>query len=200
MVEHPAVEHAVVVALTRTRRDVLVEAAAHVLAGGGHVTFVVGARGPWEPLPDGVQVVELLPLEDKHWPTPWLFADVQPWRARVDGALARGYDGLGRRLAPVAPGLATRVRQAGWRHGIPAKQGRPGRRREWLESAAAAELRPWLLWRALRADRTALASLANADLVVWGDQQAWPVAWHLARRAPAARVVGFFDAKAAVGP
>lgn len=177
----------------------LLEVAGHVLAGGGDVTFVVGARGPWEPLPDGVRVVELLPLEDAHWTTPWLFADLQPWRARLDGVLARVLDGAGRRLAAVTPGLGARVREAGWRHGIPAKQGRPGRRRRWLDSPAAAEVRPWLLWRALRADRAALASLANADLVVWGDQQAWPVAWHVARRARAARVVGFFDAKAAVG-
>lgn len=192
--------HAVVVALTRTRRDLLVEVAAHVLASGGVVTFVVGARGPWEPLPDGVRVVELLPLEDRHWTTPWLFADVQPWRVRVDGVLARLLDGAGRRLASVAPGLGTRAREAGWRRAVPARQGRPGRRRRWLDSPTAAQVRPWLLWRALRADRTALDWLAGADLVVWGDQQAWPVAWHLARRAPAARVVGFFDAKAAVGP
>ncbi|MDQ1684919.1 MAG: hypothetical protein QOC82_1656 [Frankiaceae bacterium] len=186
-------EHLVVVALTRTRRERLFEAAGHVLAGGGAVTFVVGARGPWEPLPDGVDVVELLPLEERHWTTPWLFADVQPWRTRIDTLLARGYDGLGRRLTPVAPALATRTRQAGWRRGVLARQGRPGRWRKWLESDAAGELRPWLFWRALRADRDALAALARADLVVWGDQQSWPVAWHLGRRAPAARVVGFFE-------
>jgi len=193
------VEHLVVVALTRTRRDLLVEVAEHVRAGGGAVTFVVGARGPWEPLPDGVATVELLPLEERHWSTPWLFADVQPWRVGLDQVLARGFDGLGRRLAPVAPGLATQTRQAGWRHGILARQGRPGRRQRWFDSAAAAELRPWLFWRALRADRAALDSLATADLVVWGDQQSWPVAWHVARRAPKARVTGFFGAKDAVG-
>jgi len=193
------VEHLVVVALTRTRGDLLVEVATHVRAGGGHVTFVVGAAGPWQPLPDGADVIELLPLEERHWPTPWLFADVQPWRSRVDRLLARGYDGLGRRLAPVAPTLATQTRQAGWRHGVLARQGRPGRWRRWLESSTAAEVRPWLFWRALRADRAALAKLASADLVVWGDQQSWPVAWHVARRAPAARVVGFFGAKDAVG-
>jgi len=193
------VEHLVVVALTRTRGDLLVEVATHVRASGGQVTFVVGAAGPWQPLPDGAEVIELLPLEERHWPTPWLFADVQPWRSRVDRLLARGYDGLGRRLAPVAPALATQTRQAGWRHGVLARQGRPGRWRRWLESSTAAEVRPWLFWRALRADRAALAKLASADLVVWGDQQSWPVAWHVARRAPAARVVGFFGAKDAVG-
>jgi hypothetical protein len=192
------VEHLVVVSFTRTRQQLLVEVAADVRARGGNVTFVVGAAGAWQPLPDGVNVVELLPLEERHWTTPWLFADVQPWRTRVDHLVARSLDGLGRRLASFAPALATQTRQAGWRHGILARQGRPGRRRQWLESAAASELRPWLLWRALRADRTALASLANADLVVWGDQQSWPVAWHVARRAPAARVVGFFAAKDAV--
>ncbi|MBV9097992.1 MAG: hypothetical protein JO079_08035 [Frankiaceae bacterium] len=192
-------DHAVVVALTRTRRDVLVEAAAHVLAGGGDVTFVVGARGPWEPLPDGVRVVELLPLEEAHWTTPLLFADRQPWRAPIDRVLARGLDGIGRRLAQAAPGLGARIREAGWQYARPAERGRPGRQQRWFDSATAAQVRPWLLWRALRADRAALSSLANADLVIWGDQQAWPVAWHVARRAPAARVVGFFDAKGAVG-
>lgn len=191
------VDHLVVVALTKTRRDLLIEVAAHVRAGGGAVTFVVGARGPWEPLPDGVTVVELLPLEDRHWPTPLLFADLQPWRARLDHVLARGFDGLGRRLTSVAPSLATQTRQAGWRHGILARQGRPGRRQRWFESTAGTELRPWLFWRALRTDGAALAVLASADLVVWGDQQSWPVAWHVARRAPGAKVVGFFAAKAA---
>jgi hypothetical protein len=192
------VEHAVVVAFTRTRRDVLVEAAAQVLASGGAVTFVVGARGPWLPLPEGARIVELLPLEQRHWPTPWLFADVQPWRARIDGLIARGCDGIGRRVAQVAPAVGARVRQAGWPYGVAARKGRPGRWRNWVESPTAAELRPWLFWRALRADRATLESLAGADLVVWGDQQAWPIAWHLARRSPGARVVGFFDANDAV--
>jgi hypothetical protein len=190
------VDHVVLVSLTRTRRDVLVDVAQRVLESGGAATFVVGVAGPWQPLPEGSQVVELLPLEERHWPTPWLFADVQPWRVPVDKAVSRGFDAVGRRLARVAREPATRLREIGWRHGIAARDGRPGRRRRWLDSEVAGHVRPWMLWRALRAHGPG-AGLGAVDLVVWGDQQSWPIAWHLARRS-SARVVAFYDAVAAV--
>jgi hypothetical protein len=69
----------VFVALGGTRRPAVVRECARVRARGGTATVVVGEASAWadEPLPDGVETVELSALERRHRPVPERF---RPYR------------------------------------------------------------------------------------------------------------------------
>jgi hypothetical protein len=179
------------VALTGTRLDRLRTWLDSVAAAGRHVVVITGSRRPWEPLPDGVTVIELVPLEARTWWARWFLVDRAEAFRYVDRARAKVLHGLARRPWPgrVRGAAAWRAAQARER----VSRGRRGRWREWTASEPARHIRPWLLWRSLRRYALDQVPVDRIDLIVWADEQSWPIVWQLARRARGAEIKGFFD-------
>lgn len=177
----------VIVALTTTRKERLLRYATTRVGIGERVVVVTGSAPAWQPLPDGVEVLELLPLEAQHWTTRWFFDD----RALV----IRPIDAIEAFVARVLAKLtgSPRFRTVASERRRRLIRGRAGRWRRWTQSPRARHLRPWLLWRSLR--KAKLGSIAPDQLttIVWGDQQSWPITWHLCRRSNGARVLPFYD-------
>ena len=184
-------DRVVVISLTTTRKGPLVSYLESVIARGGSAVLIVGARGPWEPLPHEVTVVELLGLEERMLWYRLLRFIVVRMRARP----LQVHERLVRRAGAVVPGprgaaLADRAREI---RGALKALGDPSKA---VSSALGSPLmrvaRPWLFWRTVR--RHALDAVAPAEIteLVWGDQGSWPIAWHLARRS-SATVRPFFE-------
>jgi hypothetical protein len=185
----PAKPVVVIVSMTGTRRDVLLDYAARQFAAGKETVLVTGAVRAWEPLQPGLSAVGLLPLEQRHWPSRWLLADRTPWIVGASRAIAL----VARFVARVLPSARGRAfaRKAAAMFTQLSRRGRPGRWTRWTRSETARHLRPWLLWRAYLAAGTPGVPAERVEEIVWGDNQSWPVAWHLGRRSPQATITAY---------
>jgi hypothetical protein len=179
----------VIVSMTGTRRDVLLEYAAQQYAAGREPVLVTGAVSAWEPLQPGLSAVGLLALEQKQWPVRWLLADQTPL---VVGP-ARFFAAIARILASLLPASGARelAAKAENRFNRLAKRGWPGRWTRWTRSDTARHVRPWLLWRGFLAAGTPGVPPERVEAIVWGDYQSWPVVWHLGRRSPQATILAY---------
>lgn len=174
-----------VVSVTAARRAELTAYVERAAAAGHQVTVLSGGRRSWDPLPGTVRLLDLeLLLAGRPWHRLLTVGgrlwSRRRWHATLERVLRRTAGAV--RGRPRAA-LAARARARRWRANAAerAAAARPALVDRWLAGATWGELRPWLLWRAVRPEQL---RFPHGGEVVWGERAGWPIAWQLSRGQP----------------